>query len=66
MYCGCRVKLASCENYAHVLAEYSEEELTAITRVATKKDLCLSSNCIHQYKVWLRLFAPVALYTAVC
>lgn len=47
---GGTAKLASCEYYCHVLAEYADPELIDIITVATKKKLCVSSSRISTYK----------------
>ena len=44
------VKIASCEHYKHVLNEYTNSELEAILKVATKKVPYQSSDVIQQYK----------------
>jgi len=44
------VKLASPENYAHVLCEFSSEELRKVADVSTKRSLCVSSEKILHYK----------------
>jgi hypothetical protein len=47
---GGTASLASCEWYAHVLAEYSEPELQDIISVATGAKYCVSSARISSYK----------------
>jgi hypothetical protein len=44
------VKLASCEHYAHVLMEYTDEELRAVVDVALGKKLFAKSDVIGHYK----------------
>ncbi len=47
---GGTAQLASCEWYAHVLAEYSDPELADVVSVATKAKRCVSSARITSYK----------------
>ena len=54
------VKIASCEHYKHVLNEYTNSELTAILKVATKKSPYLSSDIIQQYKE-VQIHGPIEL-----
>ncbi|KAI6656396.1 Prolyl 4-hydroxylase subunit alpha-1-like [Oopsacas minuta] len=54
------VKIASCEHYKHVLNEYTDAELSAILKVATKKKPWANSDIIQQYKE-VQIHGPIEL-----
>ena len=54
------VKIASCEHYKHVLNEYSNNELTAVIQVATRKKRYANSDVIHHYKE-VQIHGPIVL-----
>lgn len=43
-------RMATCEHYAHVLAEYSDDELKSLLLVATGREACVDSTTIQNYK----------------
>jgi hypothetical protein len=47
---GGATRLATCEHYAHILNEYSEQELKSVMLVATGREVCVDSASIAHYK----------------